>query len=1090
MNEFITFIALFFIIIISNGNALSISEITITIIGAGDQYILNNKSLQIDNINYTFSDIPDQILINGVLQNYKGNMVYNLEKEENIITMKFNNLLTKCNLMFYNLDNIKEIDLSKFDSSKVTEMVGIFYGCTSLISLNLDNFKTSSVTNMGSMFYFCIKLTSLNLNSFDTSSVTNMAQLFTSCNSLTSLNLESFDTSSVEMMTVMFSNCTSLKFLNLNNFNTTSVKSFHGIFKYCSSLLSVQIGSFDTSNANNLNHMFFGCSSLISLNLEHFDYSSVININRMVEDINRNIIFCINETKSPKIVDQFIEVFNTSYKNNCSDICFTGSNIKLIPEKNKCIIDCFNDDDYILEYENICYRSCPNNTHISYDNHSCEADKLVNIDTVGRYSNIISDSELVNDSYMDTQSFIHPTEKGLIFNISSDTIYRETDKNLININTNDIRSYISNISSEINSITNEEVPLVPNWEDFFDGKFHINDSDPSAKDKIMKNIKENIQNGGINLTNLVEGDKKDLVMKETDIIFQITSTENQKENEYKDISTIQLGQCETILKGIYGIDQSLPLIIFKTDYFVPGIEIPVIGYEIFNPLNKSKLDLQYCKNSIINFDIPVSIEKDKLFKYDPKSEYYTDECYSYTTDNGTDILLKDRHDEYNNDNLSLCENNCTFSEYDKETKKVKCNCELKSKEFIISEVINEKNLLSSYNFTNNSSSLNIFTMKCIYTLFSGEGLKDNIGNYVMVVNIFIFIIISILFYKVEFVFLLEKIHKIIKDQNAKKSNKTKSKVKIKDKNKNKKIKGKNPTKKKSGRIIINNFKKIKKSNKENIDSKKILISSNIKSSKIGLMPLKKEMGLIGSCSSKKNIEIYKNKIRKNNILETYNDYELNTLSYEKALKKDKRTFFQYYISLLKTKHPIIFSFVPINDYNPKLIKIALFLILFSNIYIINALFFNESTIHKIYKEGGIYNLINFATDIICSFFIAHFLYTLIKYLFLSERNIVKFKNNTKNANYGKLKSLLSLKYICFFILGFLFLIIFWYYLSSFCAVFKNSQIYLIKNTIICLSISFIYPFVINILPCTFRIISLRSKDRKWIYSLSKVLQFI
>ena len=113
MNEIITFIALLFKII-SNGNALSISEITITIIGTGDQYILNNKTFVIDNINYTFSDIPDQILINGVLQNYKENMVYNLEKEENIITMKFNHLLTKCNLMFYNLDNIKEIDLSKF----------------------------------------------------------------------------------------------------------------------------------------------------------------------------------------------------------------------------------------------------------------------------------------------------------------------------------------------------------------------------------------------------------------------------------------------------------------------------------------------------------------------------------------------------------------------------------------------------------------------------------------------------------------------------------------------------------------------------------------------------------------------------------------------------------------------------------------------------------------------------------------------------------------------------------------------------------------------------------------------------------------
>ena len=599
MNELINFIELLFIIIISNRNALIISEITITIIGTGDQYILNNKSLQIDNINYTFNGIPDQILINGVLQDYKGNMVYNLEKEESIITMRFNNLLKKCNLMFYNLDNIKSIDLSKFDSSEVIEMVGMFYGCTSLVSINIDNFKTSSVTNMGSMFYFCTKLTSLNLKSFDTSSVTNMAQLFTSCNSLTSLNLESFDTSSVEMMTVMFSNCTSLKILNLNNFNTSSVKSFHGIFKYCTSLLSVQIGSFDTSNANNLNHMFYGCSSLISLNLKHIDYSSVININRLIEDINRNIVFCVNETKSPRIINQLKDVFNTSYKNNCSDICFTGSNVKLIPEKNKCITDCFNDDDYLLEYENICYRSCPNNTHISSDNHSCEADEIVNIETAGRYSNIISDSELVNDIYMDTQSYIHPTEKGLIDIGSSDIIYRETDKNLININTNDIRSYISNISSEIDSLTNEEVPIISNWEDFFDGKIHINDSDPSEKDKIVKNIKENIQNGGINLTNLVEGDKKDLIMKETDTIYQITSTENQKENEYKDISTIQLGQCETILKGIYGIDPNLPLIIFKTDYYAPGIQIPVIGYEIFHPLNKSKLDLQYCKNSII-----------------------------------------------------------------------------------------------------------------------------------------------------------------------------------------------------------------------------------------------------------------------------------------------------------------------------------------------------------------------------------------------------------------------------------------------------------------------------------------------------------
>ena len=981
------------------------SEITLTILGAGDQYILNNKNHTMESIEYSFDQMPDQILVNGEPQNYKGIMVYNLKKEENIITMKFNNILNSCNIMFLNLTNITKIDLTKFDSSKVREMAGMFYGCRSLISVNFGNFKTSSVKNMHRMFDSCNELTSLDLSSFDTSNVEDMYGMFSFCNSMLSFDLNNFKTSKVKEMAVMFFNCTGIKALSLKNFDTSSVINFHGMFKFCSNLVSIDLSSFDTSTAGNMNHMFFGCSSLVSLDLSNFSTNNIKYLFLMFKDYNINGIFCVNVNKTYKIYQQLME-YNENFTNDCSNACFTKANHKIIPEKNMCTFDCLNNNDNAtFEYENVCYENCPVDTYAIPSKHICK--KI----------------------------------------------------------------------------------LITDWDinRFFNGSYNISDLNPDLEEEIINKIKIDIENKQINLTELIEGDKEDLILKNSHTIYQITSTENQKENEYKDISTIQLGQCETILKGIYGINPKLPLIIFKTDYFVPGIEIPVIGYDIFHPVNKSKLDLQYCKNSIINFDIPVSIDEDKLIKYDPTSEYYTDECYSYTTDNGTDILLDDRHEEYNNDNLSLCENNCTFSEYDKETKKVKCDCQLKSKEFIISEVVNEENILSSYNFTNNSSSLNIFTMKCIYTLFSEEGLKNNIGNYVMIVNIFIFIILSILFYKVEFVFLLEKIQKISMGQNDQKTNNTKSKNKIKKKIKNKKLKGKNPTKKKSNRIITNS-KKIKNNKKENIDSKKILISSNIKSSKIGLMPLKKEMVLISS--SKNNIEIYKNKKRKNKILETYCDYELNTLSYEKALKKDKRSFFQYYKSLLKTKHPIIFSFFPINDYNPKLIKIALFLILFSNIYIINALFFNESTIHKIYKEGGIYNIINFATDIICSFFIAHFLYIFIKYISLSERNIVNFKNNTKNANYGKLRSFLSIKYVCFFILGFLFLLIFWYYLASFCAVFKNSQIYLIKNTIICLSISFIYPFVINILPCTFRMISLRSKDRKWVYTISKVLQFI
>ena len=80
----------------------------------------------------------------------------------------------------------------------------------------------------------------------------------------------------------------------------------------------------------------------------------------------------------------------------------------------------------------------------------------------------------------------------------------------------------------------------------------------------------------------------------------------------------------------------------------------------------------------------------------------------------------------------------------------------------------------------------------------------------------------------------------------------------------------------------------------------------------------------------------------------YNDYELNNLSYNEALKIDKRIFSQYYLSLLRTNHILIFSFYTSTDYNSKLIKIILFLFSFCLYFTTNALFFNDATIQLFY----------------------------------------------------------------------------------------------------------------------------------------------
>ena len=60
-------------------------------------------------------------------------------------------------------------------------------------------------------------------------------------------------------------------------------------------------------------------------------------------------------------------------------------------------------------------------------------------------------------------------------------------------------------------------------------------------------------------------------------------------------------------KRCFGINDNLALLIFKIDYYQPGSSVPIIGYEVYHPVNKSKLDLNYFKNSSINLNIPVSI---------------------------------------------------------------------------------------------------------------------------------------------------------------------------------------------------------------------------------------------------------------------------------------------------------------------------------------------------------------------------------------------------------------------------------------------------------------------------------------------------
>ena len=54
---------------------------------------------------------------------------------------------------------LKELNLSNFNTDKVTNMSYIFSGCSSLKELNLNNFNTNNVIDMSNMFSECSSLT-------------------------------------------------------------------------------------------------------------------------------------------------------------------------------------------------------------------------------------------------------------------------------------------------------------------------------------------------------------------------------------------------------------------------------------------------------------------------------------------------------------------------------------------------------------------------------------------------------------------------------------------------------------------------------------------------------------------------------------------------------------------------------------------------------------------------------------------------------------------------------------------------------------------------------------------------------------------
>ena len=159
-------------------------------------------------------------------------------------------------------------------------------------------------------------------------------------------------------------------------------------------------------------------------------------------------------------------------------------------------------------------------------------------------------------------------------------------------------------------------------------------------------------------------------------------------------------------------------------------------------------------------------------------------------------------------------------------------------------------------------------------------------------------------------------------------------------------------------------------------------------------------------------------------------------------------FSHYYFSLLFTKH-ILFQIFNTGDYDVYSIKILLLFFNFSSCYAINALFFIDDTMHQIYEDEGDFKFIYQLPQIAYFTIISIFVDNITTFLALSEDNILQLKKSENLEQTSKedknVKNILKIKFIFFFIVNIILILLFWYYLGCFCAVYKNTQYHLIKD---------------------------------------------
>ena len=214
----------------------------------------------------------------------------------------------------------------------LTNIDALFYECKKLIKVDLSNFDTSRITSFRKLFSYCVNLEEIKgLNNLITSNIEDVGYIFEHCEKIKFLDLSGFDTSNINSFNYMFSWCISLKEIKgLNQFKTHNAIYMDEMFYLCSSLPVIDISSFDGKKATvggmfagcknlkeikglqyfspryGLDFLFDGCERLTSLDLSSFNMTTIYGMHSTFQNCkNLKEIKGLNNLKTDKLDNLF-----------------------------------------------------------------------------------------------------------------------------------------------------------------------------------------------------------------------------------------------------------------------------------------------------------------------------------------------------------------------------------------------------------------------------------------------------------------------------------------------------------------------------------------------------------------------------------------------------------------------------------------------------------------------------------------------------------------------------------------------------------------------------------------------------------------